>query len=108
VAQSVYSLAMGMAHFSPQLTTTRGGEYAVLVAVADVNGDGNPDLLVANECADSSCANGSIGVLFGNGDGTFRPAVAYSTGGVNSTDVVAADVNSDGRPDLLVTNQCCG
>ena len=34
------------------------------VAVADVNHDGNPDLLVANE------GTGTVGVLLGNGDGT--------------------------------------
>jgi hypothetical protein len=44
-----------------------GGQDAWSVAVADVNGDGKPDLLVANYCASSSnCnndSNGSVGVL---------------------------------------------
>ena len=37
------------------------------VTVADVNGDGIPDLVVANYASDT------ISVLLGNGDGTFGP-----------------------------------
>jgi hypothetical protein len=41
------------------------GLYGEFVQVADTNGDGIPDLMV--------CEFGSVGVLFGDGDGTFRP-----------------------------------
>jgi len=76
-----------------------------LVAVADVNGDGKPDIVVANNCADSACDNGgSVGVLLGNGDGTFQPAVAFGSGGNGPAAVAVADVNGDGKPDLVVTN----
>jgi hypothetical protein len=38
----------------------------------DVNGDGKPDLMVANYCAiKSNFAHGVMGVLLGNGAGTF-------------------------------------
>ncbi len=83
-----------------------GGEYAYSVAVADVNGDGKPDLVVANDCASSSCANGSVGVLLGNGDGTFQTAVSYGSGGEDALSVAVADVNGDGKPDVVVLNQC--
>jgi hypothetical protein len=78
------------------------------VAIADVNGDGKPDIVVANSCgADrTGCQVGSVGVLLGNGDGTFKPAVAYGSGGYFDTSVVIADVNGDGRPDLLLSNNC--
>jgi hypothetical protein len=67
--------------------------------VSDLNGDGKPDIAVAN-------ANSlNVGVLLGNGDGTFQPAVAYASGGIDDTNSIAvADVNGDGKPDLLTAN----
>jgi hypothetical protein len=77
-----------------------GGSTARSVAVADVNGDGKPDLVVANQCATSSCTNtnGTLGVLLGNGDGTFQDARSYGSGGVYAYSVAVADVNGDGKP----------
>jgi hypothetical protein len=93
--------------FQAAVTYGSGGFQAASVFVADVNGDGVPDLLVANNCVDSNnCANGVVGVLLGKGDGTFQPAVPSGSGGYNSTSIVIADVNGDATPDLLVTNQC--
>ncbi len=65
-------------------------------AVADLNGDGKPDLVVTNMCQDT------VGVLLGNGDGTFQPAITYSPGGQYPTAVAVADLNGDGKPDLVV------
>ena len=62
--------------FLPLETYATGG-YAANIALADVNGDGKPDLVVAN-CSEVTCSStGSVGVLLGNGDGTFQPAVVY-------------------------------
>jgi len=100
--------------FLPAVSYTSGGLYAESVAITDVNGDGNPDLVVANQCVKSinnKCAqglvSGSVSVLLGNGDGTFLPAVSYGSGGIHTLSVVVADVSSDGKPDLLVTNRNC-
>jgi hypothetical protein len=98
-------LGNGDGTFQPAVIYDSGGDFASSVAVADVNGDGKPDLLVANECADSNC-DGSVGVLLGNGDGTFRAVVTYSSGGLNAMSVAIADLNSDGKRDLLVANEC--
>jgi hypothetical protein len=70
-----------------------------------MNGDGKPDLLVAN-CGSQNCFIGTVGVLLGNGDGTFQQAQTYNSGGVFATAVTVGDVNGDGRLDLLVDNDC--
>ena len=67
-----------------------------------MNGDGHPDLIVANECASSSnCSNGIVGVLLGNGDGTFQAAVSYNSGSLLAFSVAVADVNGDGSTSKL-------
>ena len=82
-----------------------GGEYAFSLAVADVNGDGKPDVAVANQCTSGGCSQGHgvVGVLLGNGSLTLQPVVDYSSGNY-TIDVVIADVNGDGKPDLLETD----
>ncbi len=84
-----------------------GGFDATSVAVGDVNRDGHPDLIVANQCQsfdqNGECVGPSeVGVLLGNGDGTFQPAVSYGSIGTDASSVAIGDVNRDGRPDLVV------
>jgi hypothetical protein len=66
-------------------------------AIADFNGDGKPDLAVAN------WGTSNVSVLLGNGDGTFRPQVAYATNG-GPESVTAADMNDDGKLDIVVAD----
>jgi hypothetical protein len=71
--------------------------------VADVNGDGKPDLVVANVCASSEdCSKGTVGVMLENGDGTFQSALTFDYGGLAAESVAVADLNGDGKPDLVV------
>jgi hypothetical protein len=98
-------LGNGDGTFRPVVTYSSGGFGATSVKVADVNGDGKPDLLVANEWLGCVlCANGGVGVLLGNGNGTFQPAVTYPSSGYGVWSVTVADVNGDGKPDLLLTD----
>ncbi len=93
--------------FLPAVTYPSGGHLALSIAVADLNGDGRPDLVVAN-CASigpSGC-DGGLDVLLGNGDGTFQSPVGYRSGGIRTFSVAIADVNRDGTPDLVATNVC--
>jgi hypothetical protein len=91
--------AMGQ---SPALFITApsyaAGANPVSVAVADFNGDGHPDLVLAN-----NTAQGTVSVLLGNGDGTFQAAQSYAAG-ANPVSVAVADFNGDGRPDVVVVN----
>jgi hypothetical protein len=100
---------------TPALSFVAGGPYlsgadgANAVAIADVNGDGKPDLVVANWCAYSSCTapGTNVGVLLGNGDGTFQPAVEYASGGLYADSVAIAQLRGPGQPlDIIVAN--CG
>ena len=76
------------------------------VALADLNGDGRLDLVVTNFSAtlSGSTIRGSVSVLLGNGDGSFHAPETYEADS-NPSSVAVVDVNGDGVPDLLVTNQ---
>jgi hypothetical protein len=69
------------------------------VAVGDWNGDGHLDLAVAN--SGTVAAGGSVSVLLGNGDGTFKLQATLQAGAAANS-VAARDVNGDKNIDLVV------
>jgi len=98
-------LGNGDGTLQPAQNADTGG-LALFMTVADLNRDGKPDVIVANQNGGSN-GQGSVGVLLGNGDGTFHPVQLYSSGGAANA-VVVADVNGDSKPDILVSNGSSG
>ena len=99
-------LGNGDGTFQSAQTYSSGGVVAASVAIADVNRDGNPDLLVANQCLNRSCTSGGVSVLLGNGNGTFQTAQSYATGGLTAVSVAVGYFNGGKKIDLVVANEC--
>ena len=101
-------LGNGDGTFQTGVAYDSGAAKPQSVAVADVNGDGKPDLVVANYCTSGddkgNCVSGAggVGVLLGNGDGTFQPAVFYVLSPGYPASVAVADLNGDGKLDIVV------
>ncbi|MEV7541586.1 FG-GAP-like repeat-containing protein [Streptomyces sp. NPDC089915] len=75
------------------------GSNLTSAAVADTNGDGHVDLVV------SSAGSNEVVVLEGNGAGAFGSPLAFGlNGGLNPQAVAVADLDGDGRPDVVTAN----
>ena len=93
-------LGNGDGTFEPAAQFAVGGTAISLVA-GDFNGDGRTDLAVT--CGSYFSGIGSVSVLLGNGDGTFRPAVQYAVGS-DPNAIVAGNFGGDGHLDLATAN----
>jgi FG-GAP-like repeat len=72
--------------------------FAPSLLASDFNGDGKLDLAFC--LADPNDNGGEIGILLGNGDGTFKKPVFYSVPGILLSFAVG-DFNSDGKTDFV-------
>ncbi len=91
-------LGVGDGTLQPAGHYTTGAQTRSVTA-ADISGDGILDLVASN----SIYPAGTISVLIGRGDGTFKPAVNYAAGETPYGTAVA-DFNSDTIADLAVAN----
>ncbi|OUJ76290.1 malectin domain-containing carbohydrate-binding protein [Hymenobacter crusticola] len=79
----------------PVGSTGTGRSFSV--AAADVNGDGNLDILAANG------SESTVSVRLGNGQGSFSGTTEVSVGS-GPISLAAADVNNDGNLDVVTAN----
>jgi len=99
-------LNLGDGTFGEAVGYSSGGSEVTSIVISDVNGDGKPDLVLADSCVNGACGGkASIAVLLGNGEGTFASPILYHmTGQSYPLSLAAVDLNGDGKPDLVVAS----
>jgi len=85
---------------NPNLPIPIGTAQPYSVAIDDLNGDGKPDLAIAN--VDTSSNN--VSVMLMNGDGSFAPANDFSVG-LTPRSVVIGDFDGDRKADIATSNE---
>jgi len=88
----------GKANFKAVTSSREPWNFAPGIAAGDFNGDGLLDLAVSGQSL-SNPAAGSVTILLGRGDGTFRTSPGLETTGFAS--LAAMDLNNDGHVDLV-------
>jgi probable HAF family extracellular repeat protein len=93
-------LGDGKGAFGPEHIYSVGqGTFLISIATGDFNKDGNLDLAITVSLVGTS--GGTVALLLGNGDGTFRSPVYVQTG-ISPLSIAAADLNGDDNDDLFV------
>ena len=94
---AVLGSQLGILLNQPSSAFVAAGQYPAVTPniVADLNKDGRVDI--------AGIFNGNLGVMLGNGDGSFRPVSSFAAG-TNPKTAVTADFNHDGSPDIAVLN----
>jgi hypothetical protein len=96
-------ISKGNGTFQAATPLTPGAPSSIIVATADLNGDQKPDIVFAGT-VDTSNNTGNVTALLGKGDGTFASGVSSATPG-HPRGIAFADLNSDGKPDVILGGQ---
>ena len=93
----------GSGTFQPAGQCSTLGYYPTSVYAADLNGDGNEDIMVSAYYS----TDGKLLIFTNNGDNTFTPVSPFAVGSSPEC-VVAADFDRDGDNDIAVANKMSG
>ncbi len=77
------------------------GAAGMGLVAADINGDGNSDLVITSDIANN------VSIVLGDGSGNFSP-VANFAAGMRLQGIAIGDFNGDKRPDIAFSNQASG
>jgi len=96
LARVVVAFGNGTGGFTSEIQLL-AGNWATEVEAADIDADGDTDIICGTEL------NG-IQVWKNNGNGTFGPRASYGAGSINRQ-MALVDVSGDNRPDVVLNNE---
>lgn len=86
---------------NPEWTSIAQGRIATGLGIADINGDGWDDIIVANG---NDIQRQPVSVYYNNGDGTFPTLPSWNSSDVDYHGHLAVgDINGDNLPDIAVS-----
>lgn len=91
--------------FAPRIDYSLGG-YSAL-GVGDIDGDGKPDIVVSNSNTKMISILKNISTIGNISSSSFAPKVDFAAGNYPSR-ISIADMDGDGKPDIVVSNENTG